>query len=138
MFRCKPFQKTQRNVSNGALEKLNNFETLKGNEDDFSCRQRRDHFRHFEKLNVPGPKPSWIFGNSSEIRRNGLLAMQQEWHREFGPIIGYFMGKTPILAISDVELLKLIEIKDFMDFADRPVSFPPSNVHLLSRELDYR
>ena len=89
-------------------------------------------FRHFEKLNIPGPKPSWIFGNALEIDRRGLLTMQLEWHKTYGPIIGYFMGKTPILAITDVELLKLIEIKDFMDFADRPVSclFSAAECHL--------
>ncbi|XP_003743686.1 cytochrome P450 3A4 [Galendromus occidentalis] len=83
-------------------------------------RRRREIFRRFEKINVPGPKPSWIWGNALEIERNGLIAMQVEWHRKYGPVIGYFMGEIPILAISDVELLKLIEIKDFMDFADRP------------------
>lgn len=48
--------------------------------------------------------------------------MQKEWHETYGPVVGYFMGKIPVLAITDIELLKLIEIKDFMDFADRPVS----------------
>lgn len=83
-------------------------------------RKRVDYFRHFEKLGIPGPKPSLWFGNMREMQKEGHLKCLQKWHKEHGPIIGYFFGMNPLLAVADVELLKLIEIKEFIDFADRP------------------
>ncbi|OQR66534.1 cytochrome P450 3A4-like [Tropilaelaps mercedesae] len=83
-------------------------------------RRRCNHFRHFEKLGVKGPPPSIWFGNLYELNRLGYHKAVEKWHEQYGPIIGYFIGRAPVLSISDVNLLKLIEIKDFIDFADRP------------------
>ncbi|KAI1288486.1 Thromboxane-A synthase [Halotydeus destructor] len=42
-----------------------------------------------------------------------------EWHAKFGDIYGYYVGKLPVVSVHDIELLKLIQIKDFDKFSDR-------------------
>ncbi|XP_028968770.1 cytochrome P450 3A5 [Galendromus occidentalis] len=88
----------------------------------YILKKRHDGMQFFKRFNIPGPKPSILSGNLWEIYKRGHMVMQREWHAEFGPIVGYFFGPLPILLISDQELLKTILLRDFHDFADRPVS----------------
>lgn len=51
--------------------------------------------------------------------KKGPAICQKEWSEKYGKIIGYYLGLKPLLLISDPELIKLIEIKNFADFSDR-------------------
>ncbi|XP_003744583.1 cytochrome P450 3A12 [Galendromus occidentalis] len=55
-----------------------------------------------------------------EIYRNGHLVMQRKWHRQFGPVVGYYYGLAPVVIVADTELLKQILLRDFHKFSDRP------------------
>ncbi|XP_076345727.1 cytochrome P450 3A8-like [Tachypleus tridentatus] len=85
--------------------------------------RRRKHFNSFVKLGIPGPKPNLLFGNMWEIYWKGPLSCLQSWIDQHGKVFIYFFGMRPVLVVMDLDLLKEIQIKDFMDFADRPGLF---------------
>ncbi|CAD6196011.1 unnamed protein product [Caenorhabditis auriculariae] len=45
----------------------------------------------------------------------------QQWHQEFGPTFGIFLGKQLQIVVSEEEMLKEIFIKNFNNFSDRCV-----------------
>lgn len=96
----------------------------------YLLKQRRDHFSQFIKLGIPGPEPSLIWGNLPEIREKTQAGAQKEWHKLYGPIVGYYFGYQPCLLISDREVLKNILLKDFLNFADR------SNLFIRNRKTN--
>ncbi|XP_076345870.1 cytochrome P450 3A25-like isoform X4 [Tachypleus tridentatus] len=85
--------------------------------------RRRKHFNSFVKLGFPGPKPNLFFGNMWELYWKGPLSCLQNWIDQYGNVFIYFFGMRPVLVVMDLDLLKEILIKDFMDFADRPGLF---------------
>lgn len=89
----------------------------------------------FIRLGIPGPPTLFFFGNLLDIlksKRPSLLI--QQWTEKYGHIFGYFEGHTPILVVSDPEILQDIFIKSFLNFhshRDFPLDEPDSkNVHL--------
>ncbi|XP_076345910.1 thromboxane-A synthase-like isoform X3 [Tachypleus tridentatus] len=58
-----------------------------------------------------------------EIYWKGPLSCLQNWIDQYGNVFIYFFGMRPVLVVMDLDLLKEILIKDFMDFADRPGLF---------------
>ncbi|OQR74337.1 cytochrome P450 3A31-like [Tropilaelaps mercedesae] len=48
------------------------------------------------------------------------LHAHREWHRQYGPVLGYYFGYDPVLLVADIKHLKNILLKDFTDFTDRP------------------
>ncbi|XP_052689109.1 cytochrome P450 3A9-like [Crassostrea angulata] len=77
------------------------------------------HFNTFERLGIPGPKPTFFLGNLLEIRNKGQLQAIIDWRKEYGRIFGYFEGYTPVLSVSDPDLLKDVLVKDFENFQSR-------------------
>ena len=80
-----------------------------------------------KQYNIPGPPPHFLWGNVWDIYEHGHLVMQKRWHKQYGPVVGYYLGSIPVVIISDPELLKLIQLKDFHNFVDRAVSFLPQH-----------
>ena len=74
----------------------------------------------FEKLGVPGPKPTFFVGNFMEFLRTRRASVSiQQWREKYGNIFGYFEGHTPILLISDPDILQDMFIKSFSSFSSR-------------------
>lgn len=92
--------------------------------------KRKQHFNYFKDLEIPGPEPSIFFGNMMEMYSKTPVVAYREWIQKYGNIVGYFNGYRPVLLVADLELLKMVEIKDFQDFIDRGLLFqskrPPS------------
>ncbi|XP_003741251.1 cytochrome P450 3A21 [Galendromus occidentalis] len=103
-------------------------------------RRRREHFRYFHYLGVPGPEPNLIFGNLLEIYLKNSLWAVNDWHRKFGPVVGLFYGKNPVLLVSDPIILKKV-FNDDRNFTNRSphFNFPgvPNSVACLSGD-DWR
>ncbi|XP_023235469.1 cytochrome P450 3A6-like isoform X2 [Centruroides sculpturatus] len=79
---------------------------------------RRENFRCFEKLGIPGPEPSFWFGNlldAIKLGRQSEVLLQQK----YGPIYGVFLGSVPFLIVADPELLKIIQVKKAQIFNKR-------------------
>ena len=87
----------------------------------------RQTYTFFTKLNIPGPPPVLFFGNFLDVFKSRRLSLNiQQWTQKYGRIFGYFEGHTPILVISDPDILQNIFIKSFSKFHSRRL-FPLSD-----------
>ncbi|XP_037579551.1 thromboxane-A synthase-like [Dermacentor silvarum] len=91
----------------------------------FGERKRREHFKFFEKLGIPGPTPNIFFGNVLDMYRKSPTRAYREWIDKYGDTVGYFNGHRPVILTADLDLLRQIQIKDFQDFTDRGLLFQP-------------
>ena len=103
------------------------------------------YFRHvqrcytfFQKLGIDGPRPTFLLGNLGDFARTKRMSVSiQNWTRQFGRIYGYFEGHTPVLVVSNPDVLEEIFIKHFSKFHSRR-QFPledrrtSKGVHLFS------
>ncbi|XP_028967635.1 cytochrome P450 3A31 [Galendromus occidentalis] len=81
--------------------------------------QRRRHLSIHQRNNIPGPPPSFFSGNLWDIYKHGHLKMLSRWHKQYGPVVGYYFGMKPVVVCADPEHLKTILLKEFHNFADR-------------------
>ena len=80
----------------------------------------RKIYKFFERLNIPGPPPTFFFGNFIEIGKTKRISIAiKQWTEKYGPIFGYFQSHTPVLVISDPDILQDIFIKSFSNFHSR-------------------
>jgi len=97
--------------------------------------QIRKSYDFFIKRNIPGPKPILFFGNYLEvIKSKGLTFVVKEWTKKYGHVFGYFEGHTPIVVVSDPDILQDIFIKSFSKFHSRRPS-PFTNEHTKTTNL---
>lgn len=95
----------------------------------------RQSYSFFKKLNIPGPPPIFFWGNFLEILKTRRFSVSiHQWTQQYGRIFGFFEGHTPILVVSDPDILQNIFITSFSNFHSRrtrPLENPhASNVHL--------
>ena len=80
----------------------------------------RRAYDFFEKLRIPGPSPVLFFGNFLEVVKSRRFASTlHKWTEQYGRIYGYFEGHTPILVVSDPDILQDVFIKSFSNFHSR-------------------
>jgi cytochrome P450 len=80
----------------------------------------RPAYEFFTKLNIPGPPPILFFGNFLDVIKSRRLSLNiNKWTEKYGRIFGYFEGHTPILVVSDPDILQDIFIKSFSNFNSR-------------------
>ena len=89
----------------------------------------RREYDFFKKLHIPGPSPVLFFGNFLEIvKSRRFAATLHKWTEQYGQIYGYFEGHTPILVVSDPDVLQDVFIKSFSNFhSRRPFAFEDPN-----------
>ncbi|CAM1302716.1 CYP3A4 (predicted) [Pycnogonum litorale] len=76
-----------------------------------------------ERCNIPGPKPSsFIWGDFKYYLKVGWIKAQKEIIDKYGKICGFYAGLQPIILVADLDTLKLLQIKEFFHFTDRPSS----------------
>ena len=80
--------------------------------------QRYRKLTVLKRCGIPGPCPHFIYGNFHQLRGRNVLQIN-EWIDRYGKIYGYYDGPVPTIVVSDLELLKKIQIKDFKLFAAR-------------------
>jgi cytochrome P450 len=87
----------------------------------------RSAYEFFTKLNIPGPPPVLFFGNFLSVIKSKRLSLNiHEWTKKYGRIFGYYEGHTPILVVSDPDVLQDVFIKSFSNFHSRR-PFPLEN-----------
>jgi cytochrome P450 len=94
-------------------------------------------YEFFTKLNIPGPAPILFFGNFLDVIKSRRLSLTiNQWTEKYGRIFGYFEGHTPILVVSDPDVLQDVFIKSFSNFhSRRPFALEQregKDVHLFS------
>jgi len=89
-------------------------------------------------LGVDGPRPTFFLGNVADFARTKRISISiHNWTKQFGRIYGYFEGHTPVLVVSDPDILDKIFLKYFSKFHSRR-QFPledrstAKGVHLFS------
>jgi cytochrome P450 family 6 len=82
-------------------------------------------YSYFEELGIPHIKPSFIFGNLSGVGKTVHIAQVMskiyDECKEKDVIGGFYMMISPSLIITDLEVIKLITVKEFNTFTDRGV-----------------
>lgn len=96
----------------------------------------------FKQLGINGPRPKFLLGNIPDLVRTKRMSICiRNWTNEFGNIYGYFEGHTPILVVSDPDILHEIFVRNFSKFHSRR-QFPledrriTKGVHLFSATGD--
>ncbi|CAF2145938.1 unnamed protein product [Rotaria magnacalcarata] len=102
----------------------------------------RRSYSFFKQLGINGPPPMFILGNFLDfVRTKRISVCIQNWTAQYGNIYGYFEGHTPILVVSDPDILHEVFIKHFSKFHSRR-QFPLEDrrmhkgVHLFSATGD--
>ncbi|CAF1184514.1 unnamed protein product [Adineta ricciae] len=75
----------------------------------------------FRRLGIPGPTPIPFLGEMFQIMRKGLHNNDVYLTKKYGKIVGVFEGVTPIILISDPEILRNVLIKDSHVFVNRRI-----------------
>ncbi|XP_077490066.1 cytochrome P450 3A21-like [Amblyomma americanum] len=96
--------------------------------------QRKRRLSFFKDIGIPGPPPSFISGNLSELIRKGSARAIQEWLDNYGDYVGFYNGAFPVLIAKDPELIKKIQIKDFGNFHSRGVTSGFARVHPVNKQ----
>ncbi len=75
----------------------------------------------FQHMGLSGPTPRFFFGNLIELftHPRHSSACLADWTKIYGKIYGYFIGHTPIICISDPDMLQEIFITKFSHFHSR-------------------
>ncbi|XP_019621037.1 PREDICTED: cytochrome P450 3A29-like [Branchiostoma belcheri] len=83
----------------------------------------------FKKMGVPAPRQWPIVGDFFGQMKRGLWApdYQVEMMRQYGKVYGVYSGSSPILIVSDPEMLREIFIKQFHNFSRRNAEFMTLN-----------
>ncbi|CAF2898042.1 unnamed protein product [Rotaria sp. Silwood2] len=74
-------------------------------------------YSYFIRLGIPGPPTTFFFGNFVDFFKTKRMSICiKEWTKKYGPVFGYFEGHTPILVVSDPNILQDMFIKAFSNF----------------------
>ncbi|XP_067139857.1 cytochrome P450 3A14-like [Centruroides vittatus] len=93
-------------------------------------RWRTDKLNLLKKCGIPGPKPNFITGNFKEFQLERGKCIEK-WFKKYGKMFGFYIGAKPYIMCSDIEFLKIMEIKEFKNFCIRDASlriFPDAGV----------
>ena len=89
---------------------------------------------------LPGPKPWPYVGNLLDaFKYGGLHNTFLEYDKKYGKVYKMYLGRDPIIAVTDLEMLKRILVKDFDKFRNRPefiAGNPPLNKGLFGARDD--
>ena len=85
------------------------------------------NFTYLKDIGLRGPTPLPLVGNFLNFMLYGrtLHERQLEDQKAYGRIFGMYLLKTPTIVVSDPEILKVVLVKEFEKFHDRPVSSWP-------------
>ena len=80
-------------------------------------------FTVLKDLGLRGPTPLPIIGTlwGFILYRTSLHERQLKNLKSYGRVFGYYLFTTPVVVVSDPEILKVILVKEFDKFHDRPV-----------------
>lgn len=96
--------------------------------------QRKRRLSFFKDRGIPGPPPSFLSGNLSELIEKGSAQAFKDWMDQYGSFLGFFNGAYPTLIVKDPELIKKIQIKDFGNFHSRGITSAFSQSHPTNRQ----
>lgn len=100
----------------------------------FACRYGKQPYGFWERLGVPGPKPSMFLGNIADLYGpETARAVYARWQATYGRTYGMYYFRKPSLVTTDPEIIRQVLIKDFANFRDR---FSHDDDALINPQLD--
>ncbi|XP_044137260.1 thromboxane-A synthase [Bufo gargarizans] len=75
-------------------------------------------FSQLQKMGIRHPKPTPFIGNVLLFRK-GFWEGSSQILKKYGPISGYYLGRRPMVLLSDPEAVKQVLQKDFLNFTNR-------------------
>ncbi|XP_070208336.1 cytochrome P450 3A24-like [Littorina saxatilis] len=76
-------------------------------------------FGQLQSLGISGPPPQPFFGNQRQLTTKGQFYALLEWSKKYGRVYGIYVGRQPMIVVSDLDILKEVMVKDFGHFTDR-------------------
>lgn len=80
-------------------------------------------FDFWKDRNVRGPRPIAFIGNFAKLlfKRKSISEQVAEWYKEYKdePVFGLYEGRSPVLVINDLDMVKSVLIGDFSQFVNR-------------------
>lgn len=67
-----------------------------------------------------GPPFRPFIGNLPELAEKEYPDLVYDWSLQYGPVFRLFMGPSPMVVLSDPDLIKTVGVKLFQDFHRRP------------------
>ncbi|XP_054848946.1 cytochrome P450 3A21-like [Eublepharis macularius] len=65
----------------------------------------------FKKLGIPGPRPIPFLGTIL-FCRHGIMKFDEDCHRKYGKVWGFYDGRMPVLAVTDPAIIKVVLVKE--------------------------
>nr|XP_048289398.1 cytochrome P450 3A11-like isoform X2 [Myodes glareolus]XP_048289400.1 cytochrome P450 3A11-like isoform X2 [Myodes glareolus] len=87
----------------------------------------------FRKQGIPGPKPLPFLGTLLNYYK-GMWKFDTECYKKYGKMWGLFDGQTPVLAITDTEMMKNILVKECYSVFTNRRKFGP--VGIISKSIN--
>ncbi|XP_071509405.1 cytochrome P450 3A9-like [Diadema antillarum] len=72
---------------------------------------------YFWRMGIPGPRPFPVIGNLADY--SDIPGALERYGKEYGPVVGFYFWRDPILVINDLDILRKLLIKDFGKFTNR-------------------
>lgn len=82
-------------------------------------------YSYFDKLNIPGPKPRYIFGNLLDSKYGYRHLRLNDYIKKYGKVIGLYYGQIPIIHVADPDIVHEILVKQSDHFLNR-INLVPS------------
>lgn len=75
-------------------------------------------FSQLQRMGIRHPRPAPFIGNMLLFQK-GFWEGADQILKTYGPITGYYMGRRPVVLLSDPEAVKQVLQKDFPNFSNR-------------------
>ncbi|XP_075545080.1 cytochrome P450 3A14-like [Dermacentor variabilis] len=91
--------------------------------------RRRWHFSYFERIGIPGPKPSLIWGNIREYHSMETYKVIGKWLDQYGDTYGFYNGDAPFVVTRDLNFVEHVFVRNFQNFVDRGITMVTDQNH---------
>ncbi|XP_070391493.1 cytochrome P450 3A14-like isoform X2 [Dermacentor albipictus] len=87
------------------------------------------HFSYFERIGIPGPNPSLIWGNIREYHSMEIYKVMGKWLDQYGDTYGFYNGDVPFVATRDLNFVEHVFVRNFQNFIDRGITMVTDQNH---------